>query len=86
MIVKRTEWIEWWEIARVKEGAGTMLGMDVGSVSAASPLRRIEGLRERDESERGVPLVRRGCSWGCGPDVLDATVLFGDDGSGDGNV
>lgn len=54
-IVPRTEWIEWWEIAKAEEN--TTL------VSAASPLRQIEN--DRDAIEKMVPLMRRGCSWLC---------------------
>ncbi|KAG0650493.1 Leucine-rich repeat SHOC-2 [Hyphodiscus hymeniophilus] len=60
-IVPRTEWIEWWEIAkRVGEK---------GMASAASPLRQMEN--ERDVLERMVPLMRRGCSWLCVPETLN---------------
>jgi hypothetical protein len=61
-IVPRTEWIEWWEIAKVIENT-TM-------ASAASPLRQMEN--ERDVIERMVPLIRRGCSWLCGPGKMVA--------------
>lgn len=56
-ILPRTEWIEWWEIEKIPEKGG--LG------SAASPLRHIENRREAL-----VPLMRRGCSWSCGPTKL----------------
>ena len=54
-IIPRTEWIEWWDIAKVMEN----------TPSAASPLRRMEN--ERDVVERTIPLTRRGCSWLCVP-------------------
>jgi hypothetical protein len=58
-IVARTEWIEWWEIAK---------SVDKGMASAASPLRQMEN--ERDVVERMVPLMRRGCSWLCVPEIV----------------
>ena len=58
-MVKRTEWIEWWEIWRsgVKK-----LGdrVDVSALLSAD-------WNERDVHERMVPFVRRGCSWFCVP-------------------
>lgn len=59
-IVPRTEWIEWWEIAKVLESNST--------ASAASPLRQMEN--ERDVLEKMVPLMRRGCSWLCVPEKM----------------
>ncbi|TVY53542.1 Glucose-repressible alcohol dehydrogenase transcriptional effector [Lachnellula cervina] len=59
-IVARTEWIEWWEIAKILDHK-TLAGM----ASAASPLRQKEN--ERDVLESMVPLIRRGCSWLCVP-------------------
>ena len=59
-IVPRTEWIEWWEIAKVLETNST--------ASAASPLRQMEN--ERDVLEKMVPLMRRGCSWLCVPEKM----------------
>jgi Leucine Rich repeats (2 copies) len=57
-IIPRTEWIEWWEIAKV---------LDINATSsAASPLRQMEN--ERDVLESMVPLMRRGCSWLCIPE------------------
>jgi hypothetical protein len=58
-IVARTEWIEWWEMA--KAAANTM-------ASAASPLRQMEN--DRDVLEKMVPLIRRGCSWLCVPEKI----------------
>jgi hypothetical protein len=60
-IVPRTEWIEWWEIERKSEKA---------MASAASPLRQMEN--ERDILERTIPLMRRGCSWLCVPELVTA--------------
>lgn len=60
-IIPRTEWIEWWEIAKVLENNST--------ASAASPLRQMEN--ERDVLEKMVPLMRRGCSWMCVPEKLN---------------
>lgn len=57
--IPRTEWIEWWEIAKSVE--------DKGTLSAASPLRQMEN--ERDVVERMIPLIRRGCSWLCVPET-----------------
>jgi hypothetical protein len=57
-IIARTEWIEWWEIAKVSERS---------TASAASPLRQMEN--ERDVIESMVPLMRRGCSWFCVPET-----------------
>lgn len=59
-IVPRTEWIEWWEIAKVLDHNGM--------ASAASPLRQMEN--ERDVLESMVPLMRRGCSWLCVPEQI----------------
>lgn len=59
-IIPRTEWIEWWEIAKCAD--------DKGVTSAASPLRQKEN--ERDFVERMVPLMRRGCSWLCVPETV----------------
>lgn len=53
-VIPRTEWIEWWEIAR-KE-----------TEDAASPSENIEDVRDR--MERIVPLIRKGCSWKCMPE------------------
>jgi hypothetical protein len=59
--IPRTEWIEWWGIAKV---------LNPGPVqSAASPLRQMEN--ERDVLESMVPLMRRGCSWLCVPEKVD---------------
>ncbi len=60
-LVPRTEWIEWWEIAKV-------LDQGAAAASAASPLRQMEN--ERDVLESRVPLMRRGCSWLCIPEKL----------------
>ena len=60
--IPRTEWIEWWEIAKVLN-PGTV------QASAASPLRQMEN--ERDVLESMVPLIRRGCSWLCVPEKVD---------------
>lgn len=57
-MIPRTEWIEWWEIAKVLETNST--------ASAASPLRQMEN--ERDVLEKMVPLMRRACSWLCVPE------------------
>jgi hypothetical protein len=59
-IVPRTEWIEWWEIAKVLDRNAM--------ASAASPLRQMEN--ERDVLESMVPLMRRGCSWLCVPEQV----------------
>jgi hypothetical protein len=59
-IIPRTEWIEWWEIAKVLDRNAM--------ASAASPLRQMEN--ERDVLESMVPLIRRGCSWLCVPDKV----------------
>jgi hypothetical protein len=60
-LIPRTEWIEWWEIAKV---------LNQGPVqSAAIPLRQMEN--ERDVLEKMVPLMRRGCSWMCVPEKLN---------------
>ncbi|TVY37418.1 Glucose-repressible alcohol dehydrogenase transcriptional effector [Lachnellula subtilissima] len=64
-IVARTEWIEWWEIAKILDHK-TLAGL----VSAASPLRQREN--ERDVLESMVPLIRRGCSWLCVPAKAEA--------------
>jgi hypothetical protein len=59
-IIPRTEWIEWWEIAKVLDHNAM--------ASAASPLRQMEN--ERDVLESMVPLMRRGCSWLCIPEKV----------------
>lgn len=56
-IIPRTEWIEWFEIAKEQQNKDL--------VSAASPLRQMEN--SRDSVERLIPLMRRGCSWKCLP-------------------
>lgn len=61
-IIPRTEWIEWWEIAKCTDNNGM--------ASAASPLRQMEN--ERDVVESMVPLMRRGCSWLCVPETVTA--------------
>ncbi|KAH7381881.1 hypothetical protein BKA64DRAFT_749346 [Cadophora sp. MPI-SDFR-AT-0126] len=58
-VLPRTEWIEWWEIAK---------NLDQAVPSAASPLRQREN--DRDILESMVPLIRRGCSWRCVPEKL----------------
>ncbi len=60
-VLPRTEWIEWWEIAKNLDQGTTAL-------SAASPLRQMEN--DRDILESMVPLIRRGCSWLCVPNKL----------------
>lgn len=57
-IITRTEWIEWWEIAKMGKQNGRL-------ASAASPLRHWEEKSGRDQIEAMVPLIRRGCSWKC---------------------
>ena len=59
-IIPRTEWIEWWEFAKVLD--------TTAMASAASPLRQMEN--ERDVLESMVPLMRRGCSWLCVPEKV----------------
>ncbi|XMA15157.1 hypothetical protein WAI453_007948 [Rhynchosporium graminicola] len=58
-ILPRTEWIEWWEIAR---------NLHEAIPSAASPLRQREN--DRDVMESMIPLIRRGCSWKCVPEKM----------------
>jgi hypothetical protein len=65
-IVPRTEWIEWWEIAKQSSTAAMPMA------SAASPLRQKEN--ERDVLESMVPLMRRGCSWLCVPSSVDSEI------------
>ncbi|PBP25960.1 leucine Rich Repeat family protein [Diplocarpon rosae] len=60
-VLPRTEWIEWWEIAK-------NVDPESGLPSAASPLRQMEN--DRDVLESMVPLMRRGCSWLCVPKQL----------------
>ncbi|KAI9745284.1 MAG: hypothetical protein M1818_001564 [Claussenomyces sp. TS43310] len=56
-VIPRTEWIEWWQIEKVqRRRAGS---------TAASSRRQTEN--QRDQIERLVPLMRRGCSWKCVP-------------------
>ncbi|CCU81512.1 hypothetical protein BGHDH14_bgh03573 [Blumeria hordei DH14] len=52
-IIPRTEWIEWWEISKVSSSSFTNMGNRV--------------FNERDDAERLIPFVRRGCSWLCVP-------------------
>ncbi|KAH8802773.1 hypothetical protein F5884DRAFT_483149 [Xylogone sp. PMI_703] len=58
-IIPRTEWIEWWGITRLAADS-----------KPATALRQIENTRDAIEST--VPLIRRGCSWLCGPEDLVA--------------
>ncbi|RDW77484.1 hypothetical protein BP6252_05537 [Coleophoma cylindrospora] len=62
-IIARTEWIEFWELAKIENR----------TASAASPLRQVEN--ERDIVESMVPLIRRGCSWLCVPGAGEAPML-----------
>ena len=57
-IIPRTEWIEWWHIAKAMDSAEAGI--------ATSRQMKLEN--ERDEAESMVPLMRRGCSWLCVPD------------------
>ncbi|KAI6250813.1 hypothetical protein HI914_00273 [Erysiphe necator] len=50
-IISRTEWIEWWEISRVRP--------------LTSNITQNFTQNNRDELERLIPLIRRGCSWLC---------------------
>ena len=59
-IIPRTEWLEWWEIAKSVDKKGT--------ASAADPSSQMEN--ERDVIESMVPLMRRGCSWLCVPETV----------------
>jgi len=59
-IIPRTEWIEWWEIAKVVDNNVTAGG--------ANSSRQMEN--ERDVLESMVPLMRRGCSWLCVPEKV----------------
>ncbi|KAK6580527.1 hypothetical protein PZA11_006763 [Diplocarpon coronariae] len=60
-VLPRTEWIEWWEIAK-------NVDTEYRLPSTASPLRQMEN--DRDILESMVPLIRRGCSWLCVPKKL----------------
>lgn len=57
-VIPRTEWIEWWEISKERNDPSRV-------TSAASPLRQMDN--GRDQVERKVPFMRRGCSWKCLP-------------------
>jgi len=59
-IIPRTEWIEWWEIAKCVEKKAMQ--------SAAIVLDQWEN--KRDVIESMVPLMRRGCSWLCVPGTV----------------
>lgn len=50
--IARTEWVEWWEISKA------------GNFKPNEPLIETDN---RDNIERMVPLIRRGCSWLCVP-------------------
>lgn len=54
-IIPRTEWIEWWQIAKAMDEP------EAGSTSSQKVAN------ERDAAESMVPLIRRGCSWLCVP-------------------
>lgn len=54
-IIPRTEWIEWWEISKVFSSSFTHVGNRI--------------FNERDDAERLIPFVRRGCSWLCIPNI-----------------
>ncbi|RKF59306.1 putative glucose-repressible alcohol dehydrogenase transcriptional effector [Erysiphe neolycopersici] len=56
-IIARTEWIEWWEISKVKP--------------LTSKFTQNHVFNDRDDLERFVPLIRRGCSWLCTPSAVD---------------
>ncbi|POS85982.1 hypothetical protein EPUL_001912 [Erysiphe pulchra] len=57
-IIARTEWIEWWEISKVRH--------------STSKITYNQVLNDRDDRERFVPLIRRGCSWLCTPQAADS--------------
>lgn len=59
-VIPRTEWIEWWQVARVQEATP--------SSSIPSPQRTKNNLR--DEAESMIPFLRRGCSWKCLPEKV----------------
>lgn len=59
VIIPRTEWIEWWNIVKLAKGP-------VASRASSQPIAE----NERDEAEKTVPLMRRGCSWNCVPKYL----------------
>ncbi|PBP24399.1 leucine Rich Repeat family protein [Diplocarpon rosae] len=73
-VLPRTEWIEWWEIAKNVDS-------ESGLPSAASPLRQVDN--DRDVLESMVPLMRRGCSWLCVPKQLVEWQLAEDISQGD---
>ena len=60
-IIPRTEWIEWWHIAKAMDSA------EAGIASS----QQMKVKNERDEAESMVPLMRRGCSWLCVPDKAE---------------
>lgn len=59
-IIPRTEWIEWWQIAKVL--GDTKVG---GRISQEKKTEN-----QRDAVESMVPLMRRGCSWLCVPEKM----------------
>lgn len=56
-VVARTEWVEWWDCVPGSEGGS----------------RSRDWARKGGDGEGGVPLLRRGCSWGCGIQHISAS-------------
>ncbi|KAI1002181.1 hypothetical protein K3495_g6021 [Podosphaera aphanis] len=54
-IIPRTEWIEWWEISKAE--------------NFDSSATQNQTQNNRDDLERLIPLMRRGCSWLCIPHI-----------------
>ena len=58
VVAPATAWIEWWDVATNDLHAGSE------DFARATPL-------SKDDGERFVPFLRRGCSWGCVPAPME---------------
>ena len=75
-MIPRTEWVEWWRIA----------GRAVDRTSRSASGSEDDGEEGADDDDDGgahddsagemVPLIRRGCSWACAPE-LDGKLVRG---------
>ena len=71
-VIPRTEWVEWW---RISAPAGEAFPSQHSQRIAPVPVPEDgdgegdEGANEDVEDDGVVPLIRRGCSWACVPEM-----------------
>ena len=71
-MIPRTEWVEWW---RISAPVGEDFPSQYAQRIAPSPVPEDEdgegeeGANEDVEDDGVVPLIRRGCSWACVPEM-----------------